>query len=184
MTSILCVSGSPREGGNTDTMISEFHRGAIETGGKSTLIKLREVIFSGCDGCEGCNETHKCHLNDDMQGIYSLLEKADVWVFASPVYWWNISGLLKNFIDRFEVYWGDEEFKRLCFEKKAVILTCGGQTENKNREAEQYLELFFSKMHLTVIGKIRASADEKTTISEGKLLSCFELGKKIGSGSG
>ncbi len=181
MTQVLCISGSPRPSGNTESMISEFHRGVISANGKSTLIKLSEIDLKPCDGCDGCNTTRTCHIKDDLQGIYPLLEKAQVWVFASPVYWWNISGLLKNFIDRFEVYWGNEEFKRLCMDKKAVILTCGGQPETKNREAEQYLELFCTKLHVTVIGKIRASADSKNAISAQKLESCFELGKKIGS---
>ncbi len=181
MVFFLCVSGSPRAGGNSEAMISRFHEGVLSAKAKSTLLRLRELDLRGCDGCDGCNAEHKCHIDDEMQAIYSLLEKADVWVFASPVYWWNISGLLKNFIDRFEIYWADEPFKALCAKKRAVILTCGGQPEAKNKEAEEYLELFFQKLHLKVIGKIRASAEEKGSISKQKLNECFALGKKLGA---
>lgn len=180
MAQILCISGSPRRSGNTEAMIKAFHAGCLESRAKSVLVKLSELDLSGCDGCEGCNERHQCHIHDDMQKMFPLLEQSDVWAFASPVYWWNISGLLKNFIDRFEVYWGDEKFKELCARKKAVILTCGGQPLEKNSEAEEYLEKLFTKLHLRIAGKIRASADAKKSVSSLVLGECFDLGKQTG----
>ncbi|MDO8625617.1 MAG: flavodoxin family protein [Candidatus Diapherotrites archaeon] len=179
MVQVLCISGSPRKDGNTEAMIEAFHRGAKTGGANSVLVKLRELKIIPCDGCEGCEAERGCHIDDDLRPVFAKLKTADVWVFASPVYWWNISGLLKIFIDRFEQYWGDAQFKELCKKKSAVILTCGGQSMEKNTEAEDYLEKFFTKMHLIVIGKVRAQADEKETVSKKVLDECFELGKKI-----
>jgi multimeric flavodoxin WrbA len=142
--------------------------------------KISQSVIIPCDGCVGCKADRGCHIDDDLREVFRELKTADVWVWASPVYWWNVSGLLKVFIDRFEQYWGDAEFKELCAKKKAVIITCGGQSMEKNTEAEEYLVRFFTKMHLTVAGIARESADEANTVSKAKLTECFELGKKIG----
>jgi multimeric flavodoxin WrbA len=50
----------------------------------------------------GCwkNKDGRCVLQDDMGQFYPMLEEADVLVFVSPVYWFNLGGQIKQFIDR------------------------------------------------------------------------------------
>lgn len=70
---------------------------------KIKLIDLVENKIGTCFGCYSKNQKlckYPCVKKDDMEKIYPLLERADAIVFGIPVYWFNISGLMKNFIDR------------------------------------------------------------------------------------
>ena len=86
------------------------------------LISLDELNIKNCLGCNVCqkNETNKCILNDDMQKIYSLIEKSNKIVIMSPIYMNFITGILKNVIDRFNPYCASEKLKG----KKNNVINC------------------------------------------------------------
>lgn len=100
MKNILVVSGSPRKGGNSDTLCDQFILGAKEAGNKVEKISLREQKINYCTGCGACNDSHKCVLKDDMVKLLDKMMAADVLVLASPVYFYTIDGQMKTFIDR------------------------------------------------------------------------------------
>lgn len=97
---ILVISASPRRGGNSDTLCDEFIRGATEAGNIVEKIFLRDQNICYCIGCGVCNNTHKCVQKDDMADILDKMVKADVIVFATPVYFYTMDGQLKTLIDR------------------------------------------------------------------------------------
>ena len=97
---ILVISASPRRGGNSDTLCDEFIRGATEAGNIVEKIFLRDQNTCYCIGCSVCNNTHKCVQKDDMADILDKMVKADVIVFATPVYFYTMDGQLKTLIDR------------------------------------------------------------------------------------
>ena len=98
---IVIVSASPRKNGNSEVLANEFMRGAFENGNEIEMIKIREMNLQFCRGCFACLKTHKCVVKDDFtQRILKLLCEADVIVFATPVYYYAVSGQLKTFIDR------------------------------------------------------------------------------------
>ena len=58
-----------------------------------------------CDACDTCQETHGvCVIQDDMQALYPKIQKADVLVLASPVYWFTFSAQIKLCIDRWYAF--------------------------------------------------------------------------------
>ncbi|MEJ2627298.1 MAG: flavodoxin family protein, partial [bacterium] len=96
----ILINGSLRAKGNTDTIIKSLLQGAQNT---DILIKqfvLRELKISGCKGCYFCYDHNKCSIKDDMQKIHKELQQSDLIIFASPMYWWGVTGLMKTFIDR------------------------------------------------------------------------------------
>lgn len=98
---IVGIVGSGRDGGNTEILLIEALSVAEECGANKTeLIKLATMTIYPCDGCENCKGTGSCRINDDMQKIYPELLDADGIIIGSPVYFWNISGQAKIFIDR------------------------------------------------------------------------------------
>ena len=101
---ILCIVGSPRKNGNTDTILESVLDGARAYGAEVEKIYLSDLRFKGCIGCEGCAKTTKCILNDDMQRVYEKLDQSDGLVLGSPTYFYNVSGLMKLFIDRLYAY--------------------------------------------------------------------------------
>ncbi len=97
---VCIVNSSPRYGGNCDVLCQQFSNGARDAGHEVEVINLREKDIHPCIGCYGCRNTHVCVRKDDMQEILPKLIEADVIVFASPVYFYSISGQMKCMIDR------------------------------------------------------------------------------------
>lgn len=100
MKKVLVVSSSPRKCGNSETLAKKFAEGAISSGNEVRVISVRDVDLKFCTGCLYCQSHDKCVLNDGMNALYSELENADVLVFATPVYYYSVSGQLKTFLDR------------------------------------------------------------------------------------
>lgn len=98
---IAILNGSPRKNGNTEIMVDEFTKGAQESGHQVTKINLAGKKIAGCLGCQYCfAHEGECVQKDDMADILSILDQTDLVVFASPVYWFDITGQLKCAIDR------------------------------------------------------------------------------------
>lgn len=99
--SVLIISGSPRKGGNTDLLCDAFARGAEEVGGRVEKIFLADYridYFSEADEQRVGNRANEAE--DDVPMLVDKMVHADVIVLASPVYYMNITGQLKTFIDR------------------------------------------------------------------------------------
>ena len=100
MKKVLIISGSPRKGGNSDTLCNEFMKGAKEAGNNVEKIRLSEKKINFCTGCGVCNTIHKCVQKDEMEEILNKMVEADVIVLATPVYFYAMDGQMKTFIDR------------------------------------------------------------------------------------
>ncbi|MBQ7351471.1 MAG: flavodoxin family protein [Clostridia bacterium] len=100
MKNVIIISSTPRVGGNSEVLSNEFARGAKDAGHNVEVIQLRDLNLKYCVGCYACHSTGKCIHNDGMNEISEKLLNADVIVFATPVYFYSMSGQLKVFIDR------------------------------------------------------------------------------------
>jgi multimeric flavodoxin WrbA len=101
----LVVEASPRRNGNSITIARSFMRGLRDVG--ETEIReyfLNDMDVRPCLGCWKCLEMREpgCVIDDDMNEVYPELLKADLVVFATPIYWWHIAGQMKIFLDRME----------------------------------------------------------------------------------
>lgn len=116
---VLILSGSPRKGGNSDTLCDEFARGARESGHAVEKIRVSEKNI----GCYAC-KNGPCIQHDDMGEILQKIIDADVLVLASPVYFYSICAQLKALIDRTVARWEEVRDKELYY-----IATCAdGET--------------------------------------------------------
>lgn len=100
MKKVVIVSSSPRKAGNSNLLCEEFKKGALESGNEVEFIRLAERKIGYCNGCYACSGSGKCFQKDDMNEIAEKVVNADVIVFATPVYFYSMSGQLKVFIDR------------------------------------------------------------------------------------
>ena len=96
----LGILGSARKGGNTEVLLDAALDEAWQLGGAASKIVLRDKVIAPCDGCMGCAKTGECVVKDDMQEVYKAIREADGIIWASPVYFWSMSGLTKNALDR------------------------------------------------------------------------------------
>ena len=102
---VVGISGSPRRGGNTDTLLDKALEGARLGGAVSEKIFLNDLAFKPCQGCGGCLRTGICVIRDDMRHIYRAVENADSVIIASPVFFGTVTAQLKAMIDRFHSRW-------------------------------------------------------------------------------
>ncbi len=114
MKKVLILSGSPRKGGNSDTLCNEFKRGAQASGNSVTKINVCDKNIGYCLGCYYCAEHNgTCVFNDDMAELLQQIIDADVIILSSPVYFYSINAQLKTVIDRTVARWlevHDKEF--------------------------------------------------------------------------
>lgn len=99
---ILVLSGSPRRSGNTEIMANTFAQTAKEEGHEVHVVYASSTRPNPCLACGYCrSHDGVCIQQDDMQDVYPLLDEADMVVFASPVYYFNLSAQIKIMLDRF-----------------------------------------------------------------------------------
>ena len=97
---VLIISSSPRKGGNSETLAAAFAKGAREAGNQVETVSLREKQVGFCKGCLACLKLGHCVIQDDAVEIAAKMHDADVLVFATPVYYYCVSGQLKTMLDR------------------------------------------------------------------------------------
>lgn len=100
MKKIAIISSTPRKNGNSEILAEEFARGARESGNEVKRFDVRDIDLKFCRGCLACQKTSACVIDDGMNEICDEISGADVLVFATPVYYYSVSGQLKTFLDR------------------------------------------------------------------------------------
>lgn len=109
---VLIVSSTPRKNGNSDVLAEAFARGAREAGNEVEKINVRDTDLRFCIGCLYCQTHDSCVIKDGMNELYERVQHAEVLVFATPIYYYEISGQLKTFLDRLNpLYPRENKFK-------------------------------------------------------------------------
>ena len=121
MKKVLIISSSPRKNSNSEALCMAFADGARESGHEVEVISLRDKTISFCHGCFACQTTKECVIKDDASQICRKALTADVLVFASPIYYYEMSGQLKTMLDRLNpLYPADYSFTDVYFLSSAA----------------------------------------------------------------
>ena len=102
---IIALNGSPRKKWNTATLLQKALEGAVSQGAITELIHLYDLNYKGCISCFACKTLGgksygKCVVQDDLASVFSRIEQADAILMGSPIYWGDISGEMKSFLER------------------------------------------------------------------------------------
>ncbi len=137
---VLAINGSPRgQFGNNEVILKPFLEGCIEAGGIVETIYLKDKDIKHCSGCFTCwtQTPGKCIHNDDMEELLNKISQADIIVYATPLYYYTVTGLMKDFMDRMlplvskeivkndETYIHTKRFKKEVPTKTVLISNCG-----------------------------------------------------------
>ena len=105
---VLIVSSSLRANSNSEILAKECERGAISAGNEVEFISLKGKNINFCVGCLNCQKTGKCVIKDDVYAIMAKVKEADAIVFATPIYYYEMSGQLKTLLDRLNPLYGTD----------------------------------------------------------------------------
>ena len=153
---ITVFNGSPRAKlGNTNVMVESFLEGAKQAEAEVEQVYLSKYKINPCRACKTCWEKTpgKCVQKDDMAELITKVISSDVLGLATPVFADNVSGILKNFIDRLIVigdpHWTKDELGEcrhiLRYSKPGKLLVfsnCGFPEQSHF----QVLRLLFKRM--------------------------------------
>lgn len=169
---IVAINGSPKgKASNTNIMVSAFLKGAQAAGAETVNIFLSEKDINHCRGCFSCwlSSPGQCVIKDDMAQILSLCEGADIFVLATPLYFDNISSMLKVFMDRMIVK-GDPHFQKnadgecrhlkkaeTVSPKLVMISNCGFSERSHFQVISHWIQRASLNMGSEVLGEIYAT---------------------------
>jgi multimeric flavodoxin WrbA len=129
MKRTVVLLGSPRRGGNSETLAEALLKGAGDRAGEVFRFRLAEMPISGCLDCRRCwSAGNPCILEDPMSEIYNALDKSDLILFVSPLYWYTWSGQIKPVLDRFLPFADGKPHFDLKG-KKAILVSTAGDTD-------------------------------------------------------
>ncbi|MBQ7221277.1 MAG: flavodoxin family protein [Synergistaceae bacterium] len=161
MAKIIILNGA-RKNGNTAKLVDAFIQGAEAAGNSIKRFDLYGMKIAGCLGCEGCARPRvrpesPCVQKDDMTQIYEAFAEAEVVVFASPIYFWAVNGVLKTATDRLYAELrclGREGFPR----KGVLLMTAAGPSYDEPVEWYRIFERYLGWTNLgMVLGADKAS---------------------------
>jgi multimeric flavodoxin WrbA len=159
---VLGIVGSPRRGGNTEVLVDEVLAGAREAGALTDKVLLYELAIAPCRACNACEKTGKCVQRDDMQTLLEQMERYQVWVLGTPVYYWGPTAQFKAFVDRWyrtehQVTPKTIEFK----DKRAILAIPLGGTAHDARHTVGMIQDALAYKRIELLATMVASGVEE-----------------------
>ncbi len=182
----LGIMASPREAGNCDLLLDKALEGAHSAGAVTEKIILNKIVFSGCQACGASGDNGRCIIEDDFQKIFDKVQKADIVIAASPVFFGSLSGQMKIMIDRFQCLWRAKYLLKAisCAKIKHGGFICVQAAKRKDffENAKMIVTNFFAVIGAEYNGELFYSGLEK----KGDVLNtpefmrkAFELGARL-----
>lgn len=97
---ILAIVGTQRKNGLVSTLCQRILEGAGKNGHDTEIVNLYDYTIHYCIGCWSCATTGKCFQKDDFETVLGKIKEADVIVLGSPVYWSDVSAIMKTLFER------------------------------------------------------------------------------------
>ena len=175
---VLGLVGSPRKGGNTDILVSAVLYGAGASNHEIEKVFLYDADILPCVDCRKCKKgVFQCVLKDDMKLLYPKLEKAEVIIFGTPLYWYGPSAKMKLTVDRLRPFIASKKLRG----KKVVLVVPSEEGAKACGSLVSMFESSFMYLGMVLAGKILVQASEKGEVKkQPKVLDeTFELGKRL-----
>lgn len=113
---VLVISSTLRKNGNSEVLAKEFLKGAKEAGNNVEFVTLQYKEIKFCKGCLACQKLGACVIKDDSNEIVEKMKDAEIIAFASPIYYYEMSGQLKTLLDRANALFSlDYKFRDIYF---------------------------------------------------------------------
>lgn len=176
---VLVISTSLRQNSNSDLLAQKFAQGAREAGHQVEFVSLRGKDLRFCTGCMACMKGPRCVIQDDANAIVEQMGKAEVICFATPVYYYEMSGQMKTLLDRANpLYNADYAFRDI------YLLTASAEAEDSASDGavnglKGWIACFEQARLAGVVRGGGVDAPGQMAQETKKLAEAYELGKRI-----
>ncbi len=175
---ILVITTSPHRGGNSDSLAAEFARGAQEAGNEVEIVSLIGKEINFCRGCLACQKTLRCVIRDDADAIREKMLDADVIAWATPVYYYSVSGQMKTMMDRTNpLYAADYRFRDVYLLASAAEYE-PGTVEGTVKTLQGWVDCFV-KARLAGVVFADGVSEKGDIAGHTALLQAYEMGKSV-----
>ena len=178
MSKVVVISTSLRPGSNSNALAEQFAEGAKAAGNEVEFISLRGKEIKFCIGCLSCQKSGACVFKDDVPAIMESVLNADVICWATPIYYYEMSGQMKTLIDRMNaMYPKDYRFRDIY-----LLTTATEDEEYTPKGAEKGLQGWidcFEKASLKGHLFCGGVTSPREIIGNNKLQEAYRLGNSI-----
>ncbi len=179
---IVAINGSYRgDKGQTHALVEELFQGSRNAGAECEEIVLARHKINRCLACDECH-TSKHPLEcayanrDDVASIFEKMMAADLLVYATPIYIFGVSGLMKTFIDRMNFTANTHDFRltasglffhhvnaELCSKPFALLACCDNLDAEMTRSTLAYFRAYSRFMDARLVGTLLRNGGALTT---------------------
>ena len=178
MKKVIVISTSLRHGSNSDMLAEQFIEGVKATGNEVEKVSLAGKNIQFCKGCMACQKLGRCVIKDDVNDIMAKVLKADVICWATPIYYYEMSGQMKTLIDRMNaMYEQDYQFRDVY-----LLTTAAEDGAETPKRAEMGLMGWidcYPKSRLASTLFCGGVNDAREIEGNPKLQEAYELGKRV-----
>ena len=175
---IIVLMGSPNRRGSTGILAEQFAMGAKDAGHACEIIDVCHTNIHPCTGCVACGYEGPCVQKDDVEGIRQKLLRADMVVFATPLYYYGMSAQLKTVVDRFCAYNGSLTRRHL----KSALLSVAWNADDWTFEAlKAHYKTLVRYLRLEDQGMVLGYGCGTPTMTResGYPLEAYEMGRRL-----
>ncbi|MBP5688730.1 MAG: flavodoxin family protein [Muribaculaceae bacterium] len=149
MKKIMIIDGGPRKNMNTAALLERFADGAREKGAevRVSIIRLYDIDYKGCRSCMACKIKGKasnvCKFKDALTLVLEEIAQADGLVLGSPIYFGDVTGQMRTFLERLVFPWLSYNDYSLTAPKRMPVLlmeTMNGLPDRNNSQGYGSME--------------------------------------------
>ncbi len=163
---ILALLGSTRQNGNSQYLTEKMLEGT-----NHTMVSLSDKQINSIRD-ERHAEGGFNPVDDDYKELLDLLITHDTLIFSTPLYWYGMSGPMKNFFDRWSQYLRDENMnlkEELAKKKAYVVVTGGSSAKVKGLPLIQQFSYIFDFVNMEFVDYLIGSGVKPGEVREDRL---------------
>ncbi|MGA2553252.1 MAG: flavodoxin family protein [Smithella sp.] len=162
---IIGINGSPRrQNSRTGQLVNKVLESAMDKGARIEFFDITKLKIKPCTACDRCHKTGYCIQKDDFGVTFDKIMAADGLVLGSPVYIYQVTAQLKNWIDRL----GNAiHCLRFLGKYGAVVSTAGGSGE---KETADYMEKVLKYTGMQTVGSLACCIEVDGLLDESSTL--------------
>ena len=143
MKKVIIIDGGPRRNMNTAQMLQKVAEGVLSKGNDIEVksFRLYDLDYKGCMSCMACKVKGKasniCKFKDPLTPILEEIAQADGLVLGSPIYFGDVTGQMRAFLERLAFPWLSYNDYSLTAPKRMPVLlmeTMNGTPERNNSQ--------------------------------------------------